>query len=52
VRQDLVSEEAGARRWARILADGLADTLADPTLYRRLSEEAPSTLAKSGDAVG
>ena len=34
VRQDLVTTEAGAERWAGILADALHDILADPDLYR------------------
>jgi predicted N-formylglutamate amidohydrolase len=36
LRQDLVSDEAGARRWAAILAAGLAPVLADESLYRHL----------------
>jgi len=36
VRQDLVSDEAEARKWASILADGLRDVLADDGLYRPL----------------
>jgi predicted N-formylglutamate amidohydrolase len=36
VRQDLVMNEDGARKWARILARALADILADPDLYRPL----------------
>ena len=34
VRQDLVTTEAGAERWANILADALRDILAGPDLYR------------------
>ncbi|MFV2032884.1 MAG: N-formylglutamate amidohydrolase [Gammaproteobacteria bacterium] len=34
IRQDLVSTEAGAERWATILADALQEILADPELYR------------------
>jgi predicted N-formylglutamate amidohydrolase len=34
VRQDLVTTEEGAERWAGILADALHDILADPDLYR------------------
>ena len=34
IRQDLVNTEAGAERWATILADALRDILADPELYR------------------
>jgi len=33
VRQDLVNTEAGAERWAGILADALHDILAGPDLY-------------------
>jgi len=36
VRQDLVNEEAGARKWAAILAEGLRDILSDNELYRAL----------------
>jgi len=38
VRQDLVSEEHGARKWAGILASALQPILADSGLYRRLQE--------------
>jgi len=34
IRQDLVNTEAGAERWANILADALNDILADPDLYQ------------------
>lgn len=37
VRQDLVTHRDGARKWARILADGLRDILDDDDLYRPLS---------------
>jgi len=37
VRQDLVAEEDGARKWAGILATALRDVLADENLYRRLA---------------
>jgi predicted N-formylglutamate amidohydrolase len=36
VRQDLVGEADGARKWAGILAGALQETLADENLYRRL----------------
>ena len=36
VRQDLVNTEAGALKWAGILADGLRDVLAENQLYRVL----------------
>ena len=36
VRQDLVADPAGARKWARILAGALSDILADENLYRPL----------------
>ena len=36
VRQDLVSDSDGARKWAGILADGLDHILADDKLYRSL----------------
>ena len=35
VRQDLVSRQSGARRWAAILKDALEEVLADEGLYRR-----------------
>jgi predicted N-formylglutamate amidohydrolase len=38
VRQDLVSDSEGARKWAAILADALGDILADADLYRRLED--------------
>ena len=41
VRQDLVQDEAGARKWAAILAEGLRDILADPRLYRPLDRDTP-----------
>jgi predicted N-formylglutamate amidohydrolase len=37
VRQDLVNDADGARKWAGILADGLEEILADDDLYCRLS---------------
>ncbi len=37
VRQDLVSTEDGARKWAAILAEALAEILSDKRLYRPLS---------------
>lgn len=37
VRQDLVREDAGARKWAGILAESLRDILSDAGLYRRFS---------------
>ena len=37
VRQDLVKEENGARKWAGILAAALRDILADRNLYRTLT---------------
>jgi len=37
VRQDLVSDAEGARKWAGILATGLEDILADESLYCVLS---------------
>jgi len=36
VRQDLVTDTEGARKWAGILAAGLGDILADKELYRTL----------------
>jgi predicted N-formylglutamate amidohydrolase len=37
VRQDLVKEEDGARKWAGILAAALREILADESLYRPLA---------------
>lgn len=38
VRQDLVRDSAGARKWAGVLAAALQDILADEALYCRLDE--------------
>jgi predicted N-formylglutamate amidohydrolase len=38
VRQDLVRHENGARKWAAILAEALADVLAEDSLYCPLAE--------------
>ena len=38
VRQDLVQDDDGARKWAAILAEGLQGILADENLYRPLEE--------------
>jgi predicted N-formylglutamate amidohydrolase len=38
VRQDLVRDSAGAKKWAGILAAALQDVLADESLYSRLGE--------------
>ena len=37
VRQDLVTNDEGARKWAGVLASGLKDILADEKLYSRLN---------------
>jgi len=42
VRQDLVQDSEGARKWAAILADALSEILADSKLYRRLSDNTVS----------
>ena len=34
VRQDLVNTEAGAEKWATILAEALEEILADPSIYK------------------
>jgi predicted N-formylglutamate amidohydrolase len=39
VRQDLVTDDQGARKWAGILHTALADILADESLYRPLGED-------------
>jgi len=44
VRQDLVADRAGARRWAGILAAALRGVLADEALYRPLPEGSESPL--------
>lgn len=36
VRQDLVKDEEGARKWAGILAEGLSEILSDSKLFRKL----------------
>jgi predicted N-formylglutamate amidohydrolase len=41
VRQDLVSDESGAKKWALLLADALAGVLADENLYRRHQDLEP-----------
>jgi predicted N-formylglutamate amidohydrolase len=41
VRQDLVSDESGARQWAEILARALAGVLAGENLYRRRADMEP-----------
>jgi len=38
VRQDLVSDDRGARRWAAVLAEALRPALGDAGLYRRLGD--------------
>ncbi|MGD8358698.1 MAG: N-formylglutamate amidohydrolase [Lysobacterales bacterium] len=43
VRQDLVADEAGARRWAGILAEALSEILEDRSLYRLRPDDAPKT---------
>jgi predicted N-formylglutamate amidohydrolase len=43
VRQDLVSDDQGARKWAGVLAEALNDILADSALYRTLPGAAAST---------
>jgi predicted N-formylglutamate amidohydrolase len=42
VRQDLLHDASGARKWAGILASALTETLADPNLYRRLGTWFPA----------
>jgi predicted N-formylglutamate amidohydrolase len=42
IRQDLVEDPAGARKWATILAMALKEILADEALYRPLGEAADS----------
>jgi predicted N-formylglutamate amidohydrolase len=45
VRQDLVRDSDGARKWAGILAEALQDVLADDSLYRRMD---PATTPVAG----
>lgn len=45
VRQDLVRDSAGARKWAGILAETLRDVLADESLYTRMD---PATAPGEG----
>jgi predicted N-formylglutamate amidohydrolase len=51
VRQDLVSDRNGARKWAGILAGGLRAILADETLYRPLETSLPDRAADRGAAT-
>jgi predicted N-formylglutamate amidohydrolase len=44
VRQDLVSDDEGARTWAGILASALGPVLADPSLFR-VFQESQSTVS-------
>lgn len=46
VRQDLVSDDEGARKWAGILAAALSPVLADETLFRQLGEDLPASAAE------
>lgn len=39
VRQDLVSDPEGARRWADILGEALENVLEDPELYQRFEQD-------------
>jgi predicted N-formylglutamate amidohydrolase len=55
VRQDLVSDEAGARRWASVLAGALRPILARDDLYSALAESetaSPSDQAAPAGAGG
>jgi predicted N-formylglutamate amidohydrolase len=52
VRQDLVSDERGARHWAGILATGLREILAAASLYRRLQDTVIATDTNAGLATG
>jgi predicted N-formylglutamate amidohydrolase len=45
IRQDLVADEAGRRRWAGILGDALEPILADDSLYAPLTPVNPMTSA-------
>jgi len=45
VRQDLVRDSDGARKWAGILAEALRDVLADESLYSRMD---PTTVPGEG----
>jgi len=40
IRQDLVADEEGVNRWARILHDALGEVLADPGIYTAIDWEA------------
>jgi len=51
VRQDLVSDEAGARKWAGVLADALRPILANKGLYRCLQEDSPVDAGAAAAAV-
>lgn len=43
VRQDLVGDEDGARKWAGILAEALREILSDPDLFRPLDSSGQQT---------
>jgi len=47
VRQDLVSDDTGARKWAAILAEALRPVLADDGLFRVFQENPPVVCAET-----
>ena len=51
VRQDLVSTDEGAKRWARILASALRPVLADATLFSVFPGVAPEAGAVAAAAA-
>jgi len=51
VRQDLVSDDEGARKWAAILAAALRPVLDDEGLFRRFQEDPPTTAAEGPTAT-
>jgi predicted N-formylglutamate amidohydrolase len=52
VRQDLVSDDTGARKWAGILARALGPVLAERTLYRRFGEALPAETSERPTSAG
>ena len=51
VRQDLVSDDQGARKWAGILAAALQPVLDDDALFMELQEELPTDTGERATAA-
>jgi predicted N-formylglutamate amidohydrolase len=52
VRQDLVNDDTGARKWAGILARALGPVLAERTLYQRFGEALPAETSEQPTSAG